>query len=569
MKPAHALYALCAALLTAAVPATAAEGPPAPASPIVTVAEGKVRGRLENGIQVYRGLPYAAPPVGQNRWRPPLPVPRRTSVLDASRFGPACVQPTPKIVSIYSQDLGATSEDCLTLNVWTPPTTTARTPVIVWIHGGALLTGSSKEPLYDGAALAARGVVVVSINYRLGVLGYLAHPELSAESPLDVSGNYGLLDQVAALGWVQRNIASFGGDPDNVTIAGESAGGLSVLYLMASPLTKGLFDKAIAQSAYMISTPVLKTARYGAPAAEQAGAALHRPLQAPSLRALRAMDAQVLTDAAAAAGFSPFAAVDGVVLPDQLVEVFDRGQQADVPILAGFNSGEIRSLRMLAPPALAQASDYERVIHARYGDLADAFLALYPSSDMEESILANTRDALYGWTSERLVRSQGALGKPSYLYLFDHSYPAAETAGLHAFHAAELPFMFGNLDRTPPRWPRVPQTPKHATLSQAMVDYWTSFARTGTPSAAGAAAWPSFGEAGSQMVFAGHPQVRPLPPGMFALHEQAVCRRKIADMAWNWNTGLISPQLGPQTHGPTSPCDPETSNSIGRGHGKP
>lgn len=551
MKPADCLSILCAALSIVAAPAVAAE-PSASPAPIAAVSEGAVRGRLEDGLQVYRGLPYAAPPVGPNRWRPPRPAPQRTGVLDASRFGPACIQPTPQVASIYSQDLGATSEDCLSLNIWAPATAT-KAPVIVWIHGGALLAGSSKEPLYDGAALAAKGVVVVSINYRLGVLGYLAHPELSAESPLGVSGNYGLLDQIAALGWVQKNIAAFGGDPDNVTIAGESAGGLSVLYLMASPLAKGLFDKAIAQSAYMISTPVLKTARYGAPAAEQAGAALHRPLQAPGLRALRTMDAQRLTDAAALAGFSPFAAVDGVVLPDQLIDIFDRGRQADVPLLTGFNSGEIRSLRMLAPAAPAEAADYERLIRERYGDLADVFLALYPAADMGESILATTRDALYGWTSERLVRSQGALGRPAFLYLFDHSYPAADAAGLHAFHASELPFMFGNLDRTPPRWPKVPATPEHQGLSSAMVDYWVSFARTGAPSAPGAPDWPPFAEAGSQMVFADEPQVQPAAPRMFALHEQAVCRRKAADMAWNWNTGLASPGLAPAADGACLP----------------
>lgn len=539
MKRASSLLGLCAAavgvLALAPAPASAAE-------PVVTSPAGAVRGRVEAGAQVFRGIPYAAPPVGLNRWRPPLPAASWTGVRDATRFGAACVQPTPHAVTIYSQDIGATSEDCLTLNIWTPRSPEPA-PVIVWIHGGALVAGSSKEPLYDGAALAAEGTVVVSINYRLGVLGYLAHPELSAESPLGVSGNYGLLDQVAALQWVRANIAAFGGDPDNVTIAGESAGGLSVLYLMASPLAKDLFHKAIAQSAYMISTPELKAARYGAPAAEQAGVALQRPLQAPGLRALRAMDAQVLTDSAAMAGFSPFGAVDGIVLPAQLVDIFDQGRQADVPVLAGFNSGEIRSLRMLAPPAPASVADYERVIRERYGDLADDFLALYPASDMGESILANTRDALYGWTSERLAQSQTARGQASFLYVFDHGYPAADDAGLHAFHAAELPFMFGNLDRTPPRWPKVPATAEQASLSAAMRSYWTSFARTGTPTADNAPSWPAYDAAGSHIVFDVTPRIATGLNGMFQLHERAVCRRKASDAAWNWNTGLASPVL--------------------------
>ena len=518
----------------------------APTPPVVTAPAGAVRGVSQGEVSSFKGIPYAAPPVGQMRWRPPAPAPRWDGVRDATDFGPACIQPTPGAPSIYSADLGRTSEDCLTLNVWTP-STTGKAPVMVWIHGGALVSGSSKEPLYDGARLAREGVVVVSINYRLGVLGWLSHPDLSAESPAGISGNYGLMDQVGALEWVKRNIASFGGDPDNVAIAGESAGGLSVLYLMSSPLAQGLFDRAIAQSAYMISTPELKTARHGAPAAEAAGSALARALQAPSLRALRGMNAQNLTDQAAASGFATFGVIDGVVLPRQIVDVFDRGEQAKVPVLAGFNSGEIRSLRMLAPATPAAAADYERTIRERYGDLAEAFLRLYPSSDMGESILAATRDALYGWTSERLVRSQTAAGQPSFLYLFDHGYPAADNANLRAFHASELPYMFGALKRTPPRWPVIPDSAPERSLSDAMVGYWTSFVRGEPPHAEGAPVWPAYGNGASFMRFGDAPSPETgLLPGMFQLHEAAVARRRAAgDQAWNWNTGLASPHLAP------------------------
>ena len=523
--------------------------PGAPASaqgarPVVTAPAGAVQGRAEDGVLAFKGIPYAAPPVGAGRWRPPAPAAVWSGVRDASQFGAACVQPTRTVESIYSADLGPTSEDCLTLNVWTPAST-GKAPVIVWIHGGALVSGASRETLYDGARLAAAGAVVVSINYRLGVFGYLAHPDLSAESPVGVSGNYGLLDQIAALTWIQRNIEAFGGDPANVTIAGESAGGLSVLYLMTSPLARSLFSKAIAQSAYMISTPELKVARFGAPSAEDSGARLARTLQAPSLRVLRSMEPQVLADAAALAGFSPFGAVDGVILPRQLVDAFDRGEQAPVPVLAGFNSGEIRSLKILAPPAPAGAADYEQTIRSRYGDLADDFLRLYPASDMDESILATTRDALYGWTAERLVRSQTAAGRPSFLYLFDHGYPAADQAGLHAFHASELPFMFGRLDRTPPRWPKIPSTPGEIGLSEAMVGYWTSFAASGQPSAEGAATWEAYAPGGAYMALRDAPGLdRDIMPGMFAMHEDAMCRRRAGgDQAWNWNTGLASPVL--------------------------
>lgn len=529
------------ALLTGA---TASPSRSDEAQPEVTAPAGALRGRAVGDVVAFKGIPYAAPPVGEYRWRPPLPASRWSGVRDASAFGPACIQPTPGAPHIYSDTLGATSEDCLSLNVWTP-STTGKAPVIVWIHGGSLVAGSSKERLYDGSALAAKGVVVVSINYRLGVLGYLAHPDLSAESPVGISGNYGLMDQIQALQWVQRNIGAFGGDPANVTIAGESAGGLSVMYLMASPPARGLFARAIAQSAYMISTPELKQARFGAPAAETAGANLARVLQAPSLRVLRGMDPQTLTDSAARAGFAPFGAVDGVVLPAQLVDVFDRGEQAPVPILAGFNSGEIRSLRFLAPPAPGSAAEYERIIRDRYGDLADEFLRLYPAANMAESILANSRDALYGWTAERLVRNQTALGQPSFLYLFDHAYPAMEAAGLHGFHASELPYMFGMLDRTPPLWPKIPDTAQEAGLSAAMVDYWVSFARTGAPRAANGPEWAAYGSAGDYMAFRDAPApTAGLFPGMFALHEQAMCRRRAGgELGWNWNTGLVSPKL--------------------------
>lgn len=521
-------------------------------APVVTAPAGAVRGAAEGDILGFKGIPYAAPPVGDMRWRPPAPAAGWEGVRDATQYGAACIQPTPFVQSIYSADLGRTSEDCLTLNVWTP-SAAGKAPVMVWIHGGALVTGSSKETLYDGVRLAREGVVVVSINYRLGVLGWLAHPDLSAESPAHISGNYGLMDQVRALQWVRDNIAAFGGDPDNVTIAGESAGGLSVLYLMTSPLAQGLFDRAIAQSAYMISTPELKTARFGAPSAEDAGAALARTLQAPSLRVLRGMDPQTLTDRAAMGGFATFGAVDGVVLPAQLVDVFDRGRQAKVPVLAGFNSGEIRSLRMLAPSAPGSAADYERVIRERYGDMADAFLRLYPSADMGESILAASRDALYGWTSERLVRSQTAAGQSSYLYLFDHGYPAADEANLHAFHASELPYMFGNPARTPPRWPKVPDTAEETRLSDAMVGYWTSFVRDGRPRAADAPAWAAYGETGAYIAFRAAPEPGTgLFPGMFDLHEQTMCRRRAAGtIGWNWNTGLASPPMPPAAAG----CD--------------
>jgi len=512
--------------------------------PIANAPAGSLQGTSQGTLNVFKGIPYAAPPVHALRWRPPVALSAWTGVRKATAFGPACIQPRSKIASIYTNDVGPMSEDCLTLNIWAPADA-RNAPVFVWIYGGALWGGMAHDALYDGARMARRGVVVVTINYRLGVIGWLAHPALSAESPQHLSGNYGLMDQIAALNWVKANIGAFGGDAANVTIAGESAGGLSVMYLMTSPEARGLFHKAIAQSAYMISTPELKRARYGSPSAEDIGARMAAALQAPNIAALRAMDAEALTAAAPAAGFQPFGAIDGHFLPKQLVDVFDAGEQARVPMLAGFNAGEIRSLRILAPQPVASADVYEKEIRSRYGDLAVEFLRLYPGAAMEESILANTRDALYGWTAQRLVRKQAAIGQPSYLYYFDHGYPAADDSKLHAFHASELPYVFGTMDGTPPNWPKVPATPQEGALSDAMLDYWTSFARSGKPRAANQPDWPAFGADAAYMDFtdAPHP-AKDLLPGMYALHEETVCRRRTTGgVAWNWNTGLASPVL--------------------------
>lgn len=531
-------------LATAAACAVAAPAIAAPARPVVDAPAGVLAGVSQSGVNVFRGVPYALPPVGEARWKPPAPAPRWDGERDASKAGPACIQNKSGPYNIYANDPARMSEDCLFLNIWAPADARGA-PVMVWIHGGSLWGGYSHEAIYDGSRFAAEGIVVVSINYRVGVLGYLAHPGLSAESPSGVSGNYGLLDQIEALRWVRNNIAAFGGDPANVTIAGESAGGLSVMYLMASPQARGLFAKAIAQSAYMVSTPSLKARRFGEVPSEQSGLAFAARVEAPDIAALRAMDATRLTKVAAQAGFPAFATVDGQVLPDQLAEIFDKGQQARVPILAGFNSGEIRSLRFLAPPVPALASTYEKTIRDRYGDLADAYLRLYPSRSLEESILASTRDTIYGWTAERLVRKQEAVGAPSYLYIFDHGYPAAQALGLHAFHGSELPFVFGTLNRTPPYWPKAPQAPAEARLSAAMTAYWAGFMKSGKPTAPSAPVWPSFGEGRGFMAFQDTPRASAgLFPGMYELHEEVVCRRRAqGDTPWNWNHGLVAPPM--------------------------
>lgn len=540
----------CLAVSAAAALCLSISGLCAATAPVVDTPAGTLQGLSDDAINVFKGIPFALPPVGALRWKAPVELPRWTGVRRATEFGNACMQPhNPAAISIYSADPGPLSEDCLTLNVWAPANA-KNLPVIFWIHGGSLTGGSSRYPLFVGSNLAVRGVVVVTINYRLGVFGWLAHPGLSAESPLGISGNWGLLDQIAALKWVQRNIASFGGDPANVTIAGESAGGLSVMYLMASPAARGLFAKAIASSAYMISMPELKQAKYGAASSEQLGVNLTTALHVPDIATLRGMDAQKLLDGSIAAGFPTIGAIDGQLLPRQLVDTFDKGEQAPVPLLAGFNSGEIRSLPiLLPPPPPPSAAEYEATIRDRYQDLADEFLRLYPSSNVRESMLATTRDAFYGWSAERLVRKQTALGQPAFLYIWDHGYPAADAAGLHAFHGSEQPYVFGVIGRLPPYWPAIPPTTKERAMSDALIGYLTSFARTGQPEAAGVTAWPAYGTAAAFVAFQDIPKVSTHPlRGMYELVEQVVCRRHASgDQAWIWNVGIIAPKLPPKT----------------------
>lgn len=502
--------------------------------PLVTVAQGRLAGTNDGGLRVFKNIPYALPPVGERRWRAPEPPASWTGTRDAAAFGPSCVQPPVPPASVYYDPPAAMSEDCLTLNVWTPAEA-ARAPVIVWIHGGSLRIGGAAEPTYDGAAFARRGIVFVSINYRLGVLGYLAHPALSAESPDHVSGNYGLLDQIAALRWVRDNVASFGGDPGNVTVMGESAGALSVTYLLVSPPARGLFQKAIVESTNLRAMPELARAAHGMPSGEEIGTALAAAVGADDLAALRAMDAEAVTLAAQRARFVPQGVIDGRVLPRQLPDAFDAGEMARVPLLTGFTAGEMRSGLVPLPPLPADAAAYGAMVRARYGELTPAFLALYPASDMRESLLAALRDAVFGWSSERMVRQYAAAGLPAYLYLFDHCDAASRARDYCAFHASELPYVFGQTGPNgalAPNWPR-PDGAEDAALSEAMTDYWTSFARTGNPNGTGRPVWAPYAEGEAYMRFA----ARPIPstdlyPGMFELHEAWMNARRAANRQW-------------------------------------
>lgn len=514
---------------------------------IAKTPQGALRGiSVESNVRAFRGIPYALAPTGERRWQPPVPAPDWQGVRDAAAPGPACMQPQSQNTSVYSETLEAMSEDCLSLNVWAPQDA-SKAPVMVWIHGGSLLTGYSGSPFYDGTKLAGKGVVVVSINYRLGVFGFFAHPELTAESPHNASGNYGLLDQIEALKWVQRNIASFGGDPENVTIFGESAGALSTMYLLASPLAEGLFDKAIAESPYMVPTPELKKSQYGLKSGEEIGLKVAEKLGAENLKALRAIDAQTLNAAPIEGGPIPQATIDGWVLTRQLPETFDAGEQAHVPLMAGFNSGEIRTLLGLLPPVPDSAAAYETAMRTKYADLAETYLALYPGDDPRESLLAATRDAVYGWSSQRLARNQAAIGELSYVYMFDQSYPAVEALNLTGFHASEIPYVFGVVgddDQLPPNWPKPPGDAENIALSEAMMDYWTSFAKTGEPRAPGQPDWRPFSDNEAYMIFRHEPQPgQDLLPGHYDLMEEFACRRRAANQSWMPLVGVTAPTL--------------------------
>lgn len=539
-----AAKSLIAVSALAALLVTGCSHPETASAPRVQTASGTLQGARANGVVSFKGIPYAQPPVGALRWRAPQPVLPRAGVLDATAFGPGCVQQSIPATSIYNDPPAAMSEDCLSLNVWAPAD--ARdAPVMVWIHGGSLRIGGAAQPMYDGTVFAERGIVFVSINYRLGALGWMAHPELSAESPHGVSGNYGLLDQIEALRWIRDNVAAFGGDPDNVTVMGESAGALSVTYLMISPLAEGLFDKAIVQSTNLRAFPALDRSVFGLPSAEDTGLRVGRALGRSTLAGLRDLDAEVLTQETARLRFNSQGTIDGWALPGQIVDLLDRSAQAPVPLLAGFNSDELRTQRALVPAAPDTPEAYEELIRCGYGAYADAYLAVYPPDDPEQATFDAFRDTVYGWAGEHLARSQADIGVPSYLYMFDHCYPAARARGICGFHASELPFVFGQTGENAvltEHWP-VPDGETDAALSTTMIDYWVSFAATGRPVSQAGPDWLPYAQDQSFMRFDDAPHLEHDPvPGMYEFHRDWVERQRTRGEQWFLQVGINAPQ---------------------------
>jgi para-nitrobenzyl esterase len=448
----------------------------------VRVESGLLQGVTSpSGATVYKGVPYAAPPVGSLRWRPPQPPAPWNGVRRADTFGPNAVQNIHGTFLPWTEEFlasGPVNEDCLYLNVWTGATSAReRRPVLVFIHGGAFTEGSGAVPVYDGEQLAAKGIVVVTINYRLGALGFLAHPELTAESEHHSSGNYGLLDQIAALGWIRRNIAAFGGDPARVTIAGQSAGGMSVNALVASPLARGLFRAAIVESAPAIPPSPLATA-------EQQGAAFAEAKHAKSIAELRALPA---TDLVSASGsrFGPIA--DGWVVPSSPAD----GPANDVPILIGFTADDLTFI--LNPSTAKGSAAFTAAAHGRFGSLAEEFLRLYPASTDEQakhSLSAALRDATRVQTYLWAARRARSARTKTFTYFFDRVIPWPEHPEFGAFHSSEIPYVFGTLDVMKRPW-----EPADRKVSEAMSTYWANFVKTGDPNGSGLPKWRAFDEA--------------------------------------------------------------------------
>ncbi|MGE5488871.1 MAG: carboxylesterase/lipase family protein [bacterium] len=485
MIPLKTPQRLVAGLLAASVlslPLTAAINEP------VRIDTGLVQGVPgdDPSITVFKGIPFAAPPVGDLRWRPPQPPAPWQGVLKADRFSAACIQDHTRSLGPWTEEYmhqGDYSEDCLYLNVWTGAKSAGeKRPVFLWIHGGAFTGGSTAVAVYDGEELARKGIVVVTTNYRVGVLGFLAHPELTAESENKSSGNYGMLDQVAALQWIRKNIAAFGGDPDRVTIGGQSAGASAVHMLMASPLAKGLFIRAIAQSGSRAGNRSRKLAD-----AEQDGVKFATAKGAKSIRELRAMPAEQVHAAVQGAMFRIGPIADGWFLPDDVSAIFAAGKQNDVATMTGWTADEGSSNPNYGK---MNAEEFQSQIQRTMGELAGEYLKLYPAATDEqasESQKASAREqslvSTYIWATERAKTSKTKV----YTYYWTHVQPGPNKEQYGAFHSSELPYMFNSLKRANRPW-----TDQDRRLAGIMSSYWANFIAKGDPNGRGLAKWPAF-----------------------------------------------------------------------------
>jgi para-nitrobenzyl esterase len=494
---------------------------PAVAAPVVKTDSGRLRGEISGPGAVFKGIPFARPPIGNLRWKPPQPIVPWRGVRDAPRPGSPCIQNpdglTPFIApmakaygSAYQAEPVRSSEDCLYLNVWTPvwPAQHAL-PVMVWLHGGSNTAGSGSQTTYDGTSLSRRGVVVVTINYRLGILGFFSHPGLTAESSHHSSGNYGLLDQLAALDWVRRNIAQFGGDPGNVTLFGESAGAIDAGVLMTSPLSAGLFRRVISESgpAFGGGVPLAQAEAYGS---ALAGAAPGNPRLTP-LERLRALPAQQVTKLAASLSSKLKApdgpTVDGWVLTQTPQAAFLAGDLQKVDLLIGLNGRELSAFRIEAAAAAktpgSQPSDgsgdiakkFSAGAHPYFGIWTNVALAYYVAEILMHHAAGldqTANDIVVACPIAAMASLTTAAGHHVFVYRFERSVPGKGEADLGAFHSLEVPFVFGTLQD--PTWQWLPFQAADRSLSASIESYWTNFARTGTPNAAGLPNWPAWSD---------------------------------------------------------------------------
>jgi para-nitrobenzyl esterase len=456
----------------------------------VKTKSGVVEGKEAGPVRVFLGIPYAAPPVGEQRWKPPMPLAKWSGVKKATDFGPRCMQ-APVFGDMNFRDSGG-SEDCLSLNIWAPAKIKGKLPVMVWIYGGGFVAGSTSEQRQDGSNLAQLGVVVVSMNYRLGIFGFFTHPELARESGRNTAGNYGLLDQTAALQWVHDNISEFGGDPKNVTIFGESAGSFSVSAQMASPVAKDLFHKAIGESGAAFSSSGLRFEPL-AVRQERDSKLASSTLGVSTLAELRGIPAQKLLDAffkpGGAFDFGPD--IDGYFLPQSAPEIFAAGRQNDVPLLAGWNHDE-GSSEVASSPQKPTLEGLKARAEKDFGDKAPDFLGVYKAvtdAQVQRVILDYAGDHFIAWSTWRWMEAQQATGKqPIYRYRFDQGPPSDPPAPELAYHSAEIEYVFGQLDsKSKVRWRR-----SDHELSGLMMHYWSNFARSGDPNGSGLAKWPMY-----------------------------------------------------------------------------
>jgi para-nitrobenzyl esterase len=479
--------ALGAVLFIALLAAVSIRG--AGSAPTVKIDTGKLEGKSDGTISAFLGIPFAKPPVGDLRWKPPVKPAKWKGVRKATEFGSRCMQGRIYDDMIF-RDPGP-SEDCLYLNVWTPAKlgkSKDKLPVMVWIYGGGFAAGATSEPRQDGTNLAKEGVVVVSMNYRLGIFGFFAHPELAKESSHNATGNYGLMDQSAALEWVKRNIAQFGGDPDNVTIFGESAGSVDVCLHMASPHSRGLFHRAISESG------ACTTRRRTAAEALAQGSALAATVgcsEDDALACLRDAPIAELLEAASTA-YGPV--VDGDFLPEQTRTLFDRGEIAPVPYMIGANSDE--GTGFILDALAVSETTYLDELAARFTPPVEEIAALYPASDYAEApspyfaaLAAAVGDSRFVCSAQDTAVRAAAAGLPVFVYNF--TVPLDGPDGfLGAAHASELGFVFGT-------WRFTEET---APVSDRMLRYWSNFARSGDPNGDDLLVWPAFTEAADERI---------------------------------------------------------------------